>query len=84
MRKLTPPEVESIRETLALARSGKAGLARLGSAHELASEAGLGDVAAELLGHVRRLVGTRRAGSPARDVAVGVLSGLLTSRILGD
>jgi hypothetical protein len=81
VRKLSPAEVARLREVLARARLSRAPLAELGTAHDLAADAGLSGTAAELRWHVRRVV-AEPAPSPARDVLAGVVSGIITHHLL--
>jgi hypothetical protein len=81
VRKLTPAEVEKLRETLARARLARAPLGELGAAHDLAADAGLAGTAAELRWHVRRVVAEPRPGV-TRDILVGLVSGILTSQLV--
>ena len=85
MNKLTRDQVAQLKHTMEIAREGRATLAQLGAAHDLAAGAGLPGCAAELRAHVRALAADhhephRTAG---RDVAVGVVSGIVTHVLLG-
>jgi hypothetical protein len=82
MKKLSPPEVTKLQETLACARLARASLSELGAAHDLAADAGLTGTAAELRWHVRRVV-AEPSPSAARDVLAGVVSGIITHHLLG-
>lgn len=83
MKKLTPTEVKNLQDTLARARLSRASLGELGAAHDMAADAGLTATAGELRWHVRRVVAEPSPHSAAGDVFVGVISGIITSHILG-
>ena len=85
MTKLTPDQTTKLRHTMQVAREGRATLGQLGAAHDLAAGAGLPGCAAELRAHVRAVAADhhephRTAG---RDVAMGVVSGIVTHVLLG-
>jgi hypothetical protein len=82
MAKLIPDQISQLRHTIAIAREGRATLPQLAGAHELAQGAGLPGCAAELRAHIRAVAADRDAPIAARpvhhDVALGVISGLMT------
>jgi hypothetical protein len=82
MKTLTPAEVAQVQSTLALARQGRATLVQLAAAHELAGEAGLRGTMEELRAHMRRMVTPLPLHSATKDIALGVISGILTHHLL--
>jgi hypothetical protein len=82
MKPLTPAEVAQVQSTLALARQGRATLAQLAAAHDLASRAGLDGTLGELGEHMRRMIPPPRLHDSSKHIALGVISGLLTHYIL--
>ncbi len=84
---LTPDQVRQIRRAIEDAREGRATLAELGAAHDLCQGAKppLPGCAAELRAHIRELAKDRHEprDSVARDVFTGVVSGIVTTAILG-
>ena len=52
---LTPAQIAQIQDTLAHARAGKATLAQLAAAHDLAEDAGLNGTLGELRAHIRAM-----------------------------
>lgn len=85
MTKLTSDQSAQLKHTMQVAREGRATLGELGAAHDLAAGAGLPGCAAELRAHVRAVAADhhephRTAG---RDVAVGVVSGIVAHMLLG-
>jgi hypothetical protein len=85
MSTLSKDQAAQLRHAIKIAREGRATLAQLGAAHDLAAGAGLPGCAAELRAHVRALAADhhephRTAG---RDVAMGVVSGIVTHVLLG-
>ena len=86
MTKLKPDQITQLQHTLAIAREGRATLPQLASAHELAQGAGLPGCAAELRAHIRAVAADRDAPIAARpvhhDVALGVVSGLVTHALI--
>ena len=82
MKKLTPSEVTQIQSTLALARQGRATLVQLATAHELASGAGLGGTVEELRAHMRRMITPLPLHDATKNIALGVISGILTHHLL--
>ncbi len=82
MKKLTPTEVKNLQDTLARARLSRASLGELGAAHDMAADAGLAATASEIRWHVRRVVAEPSPHSAARDVVIGLVSGVLTNHLL--
>ena len=82
MKNLTPAEVTQIQETLALARQGRATLPQLAVAHELANGAGLNGILGELRAHIRQMVSPPPLHDSSRNIALGVISGILTHHLL--
>ena len=82
---LTKDQVSQLRSVIQKARGGRATLSELGAAHDLATGAGLPGCAAELRAHVRAVATDRAAPHRAagREVAVGVVSGIVTHVLLG-
>jgi len=86
MAALTQNEVSRLRDTIASARGGRASLTELASAHEIAERAGLPGCAAELRSHIRAVAADHHAPDQwniGRDVATGVVSGVITTLLLG-
>ena len=82
MKTLTPAEVAQVQSTLALARQGRATLVQLAAAHELASGAGLNGTVGELSAHMRRIVTPLPLHDATKNIALGVISGILTHHLL--
>ncbi len=84
---LTPAQVQQIKHTIEIAREGRATMLELGAAHDLAQGAQppLPGCAAELRAHIRELAKDHHEGKKAfgRDVVTGVVSGIITTAILG-
>jgi hypothetical protein len=86
---LTPAEVAKVRDTLDLARAGRATLVQLAVAHDLASGASLNGCLGELRSHILRMVtpAPPHAGPATiatKDLTLGIVSGILTHMILRD
>lgn len=81
MRRLSPAEASEVRGVLDRARLHRASLSEMGRAHDLAAEGGLHATAAELRGHVRRVV-AEPYPSTARDVLSGIVAGFITHHLL--
>ena len=82
MRSLTPSQVALIQETLAHAREGKATLAQLAAAHDLAEGATLKGTLGELRSHIRAMVPAPPMRAEAKGVVIGIVSGVLTHFLL--
>jgi len=82
MKNLTPAEVTQIQETLALARQGRATLPQLAVAHELANGSSLNGTLGELRAHIRQMVSPPPLHDSSRNIALGVISGILTHHLL--
>jgi len=82
VRKLAPAEVSQVRDVLDRARLSRASLSELGTAHDLAADAGLAATSGELRWHVRRVVAEPSPYSVLGDVMAGIVSGLLTHHLL--
>lgn len=82
MKPLTPAEVAQIQDTLAHARAGKATLAQLAVAHDLAEGAALNGALGELRAHIRAMVPAPPMRAEAKGLLVGVASGILTHFLL--
>jgi hypothetical protein len=85
MSTLTRDQATQLKHTMEIAREGRATLAQLGAAHDLAQNAGLPGCAAELRAHVRALAADHHEPhrTACRDVAMGVVSGIVTHVLLG-
>lgn len=77
----TRAQVDQVRAALDAARSGSGSLSQLATAHDLAAGSGLPSCAAELRSHMRRRL-TPDSGI-ARDVVLGLATGVLTHHLLG-
>ena len=82
MKALTPAQVVLIQETLAHAREGKATLAQLATAHDLAEGATLNGTLGELRFHIRAMVPAPPMRAEAKGVLIGIVSGILTHFLL--
>jgi hypothetical protein len=80
--KITPAVVTKIRDTLDLARSGRATLTQLAVAHDLASNASLNGCLGEIRSHIRGMVSPAPLHGTTKDIALGVVSGIVTHVIL--
>jgi hypothetical protein len=85
MRKLAPNEVQQLKHTIEIAREGRATLTQMGAAHELAQEAGCPGCASELRAHIRALAADHDepVRSAGRDIFTGVVSGVVSTMLLG-
>ena len=86
---LTPAEIATVKNTIDLARKGRATLTQLAVAHDLANSAALSGCLGELRAHIRNMVSPTplHAGPIAltgKDLALGVISGIVTHLILRD
>jgi hypothetical protein len=81
MTMLNPAQAAQLRRTLDAARAGRATVAELGAAHDLAASAGLAGCAGELRGHLLAKLSPRTA-SIGRDVVLGLTTGALTHYLL--
>lgn len=81
-KKLSPTEVAEVERVLGLARTGKATLAQLAHAHDLANGANLNGTVGELREHIRRAAPRPFAGDEAKSIVLGFLSGLATHAVL--
>ena len=68
MKKLTPEEITSVQNTLALARQGKATLAQLAAAHDLANGANLNGTLGEIRFHIHRMTPQPILSSEAKPI----------------
>jgi len=82
MKTLTPIQIAQIQETLAHARAGKATLAQLAAAHDLAEDAYLNGTLGELRAHIRAMVPRPPLHAETKGVLLGVVSGILTHYLL--
>ena len=82
MRSLTPAQIASIKETLAHARVGRATLAQLAVAHDLAEDGGINGTIGELRFHIRHMVKAPPMQAEAQGLLLGVASGILTHYLL--
>ena len=82
MRSLTPAQIASIKETLTHAREGRATLAQLAVAHDLAEDASINGTIGELRFHIRHMVKTPPMQAEAKGLLLGVVSGILTHYLL--
>lgn len=82
MKTLTPTQITSIQETLAHARVGRATLAQLAAAHDLAEDAGINGTIGELRFHIRHMVKPPPMQAEAKGLLLGVASGILTHYLL--
>ena len=82
MKNLTPAQVGLIQETLAHAREGKATLAQLAVAHDLAEGATLNGTLGELRAHIRNMVPRPPLHAETKGVLLGIVSGILTHYLL--
>ena len=82
MKNLTPTQVGLIQETLAHAREGKATLAQLAAAHDLAEGATLNGTLGELRSHIRAMVPTPTVRVEGKSILIGIVSGVLTHFLL--
>ena len=84
---LTPTEIAQLKSTIEIAREGRATMRQRGAAHDIALHAipPLPGCAAELRAHIRALAADHDEGQKAlaRDVFSGVVSGVITTAILG-
>ena len=78
MKKLTPEEITSVQNTLALARQGKATLAQLAAAHDLANGANLNGTLGEIRFHIHRMTPQPILASEAKPILLGVCVGIFT------
>jgi hypothetical protein len=83
MTKLTPSQASQLRKTMGDARAGRATLAELGIAHDLAASAGLAGCSVELRGHLLAKLSPASTRSVGREVALGVATGVFTHYLLG-
>lgn len=81
MNKLTPQQAAQLRSTLDEARAGRATVADLGAAHDLAASAGLAGCSGELRQHLLAKLAPSSA-SASRDVVLGIATGALTHYLL--
>lgn len=81
-KKLSPSEVSAVQNTLVLARAGKATLSQLATAHDLANGASLNGCLGEIRHHIRGIVQQPPLQSLGKDVALGMVSGVLTHLLL--
>lgn len=82
MKPLTPAQIAQIQDTLAHARAGKATLAQLAAAHDLAEDATLNGTLGELRAHIRNMVPRPPLHAETKGVLLGVVSGILTHYLL--
>ena len=79
---LTPEQAAEIKHTLVLAREGKATLVQLATAHDLANDGSLNGCLGELRLHIKRMVSPPPLHITAKEISVGVMSGLATHLLL--
>ena len=82
MKTLTPAQIAQIQDTLIHARAGKATLAQLAAAHDLAEDGHLNGTLGELRTHIRNMVPRPRLHAETKGVLLGVVSGILTHYLL--
>lgn len=80
--KITAKEAREIKQTLDLARNGKATLVQLARAHDLAEQGTLNGCLGEIRGHVAARVNPPRLHVGAKEILLGVVSGVLTTYLL--
>jgi hypothetical protein len=83
IKKLSPVEVKTLQDTLVLARVGKASMTQLATAHDLANAASLNGCLGEIRQHIRGIVQPPAYHAAGKNVALGVVSGILTHMLLG-
>lgn len=81
-KKISPVEIAEVERTLTLARTGRATLAQLAAAHDLANGASLNGTVGELREHIRRATPKPFARDEAKSIFLGFLSGLVTHAAL--
>jgi hypothetical protein len=79
---LSKSEASEIQKTLDLARSGKATLAQLAVAHDLAVNGTLNSCIGEIRAHIRRTVTPPPWHMEGKEILLGVASGFLTHFLL--
>jgi hypothetical protein len=79
---LSTKEAQEIKNTLDLARNGKATLVQLASAHDLAEKGTLNGCLGEIRVHMAARVNPPRFHVGAKEILLGVISGMLTAHIL--
>jgi hypothetical protein len=82
VKSLDPTEIAQIQNVLAHARAGKATLAQLATAHDLAEEGALNSVLGELRSHIRTMVPAPFVRIEVKGLLIGVASGLVTHLLL--
>ena len=81
-KKLSPAEISEVQHTLAEARAGRATLAQLARAHDLASGADLNGTLGELREHIRGMTPRPPLRDEAKAILLGVISGMFTHLVL--
>lgn len=79
---LSKSEASEIQKTLDLARSGKATLAQLAVAHDLAVSGTLNNCLGEIRAHIRRQVSSPPWHMEGKEILLGVASGFITHFLL--
>lgn len=79
---ITAKEAQEIKQTLDLARNGKATLAQLARAHDLAEQGTLNGCLGEIRGHMAARVNPPKLRGGAKEILMGVVSGVLTTFLL--
>ena len=82
METLTPVQIAQIQETLAHARAGRATLAQLAAAHDLAEDATLNGTLGELRTHIRAMTPCPPQPSRTRNLLWGFVGGLIASSVM--
>lgn len=81
--KLTPAQIQEIRQALTDARQGRATLKQLAHAHEMAEGQQLNGTVGELRDHIRRMTPAPVMKTEAKSILLGVISGVITWFLLG-
>lgn len=81
-KKLSPDEIATVQKTLVEARAGRATLAQLAHAHDLANGANLNGTLGELREHIRCATPRPPLRDEARAIILGFISGVFTHLVL--
>ena len=81
-KKLSPAEVAEVQKVLAEARAGRATLAQLARAHDLACGADLNGTLGELRDHIRAMTPRPALRDEAKAIVLGCISGVFTHMLL--
>jgi len=81
-KKLSPAEVAEVQRVLAEARAGRASMAQLARAHDLANGADLNGTLGEIREHIRAMTPRPPLKDEAKAIILGCISGLFTHLLL--